>query len=145
MILFRQTRVGRNGVPFTLYKFETMRDGIVTRPLMRRLGIDELPQLVNVMRGEMSLFGPRPELPAIHERASATVGEVWDERLRVKPGIISLAAVGMPELRGATRYDTEAKRHQAVLDNTMIDNMSLGMRWRMLRRLPRVILRGQTA
>ena len=102
--LFRQTRVGRNKKPFTLVKFRTMRPdtahvathladaSAVTAfgKFLRRTKLDELPQLWNVLKGEMSLVGPRPCLPSQNELIEAR------ERLdvfRVRPGITGLAQV----------------------------------------------------
>jgi lipopolysaccharide/colanic/teichoic acid biosynthesis glycosyltransferase len=95
-VLFRQLRVGRDGEPFTLVKFRTMRsspgravtardDPRITRVgrLLRRTKLDELPELWNVLRGEMSLVGPRPEVPELVDRESP----VWREILRVRPGV----------------------------------------------------------
>lgn len=102
-VLFRQTRIGRNGQPFRLVKFRTMRsrscgspitvlnDGRVT-PIgrwLRKLKIDELPQLWNVLRGEMSLIGPRPEVPEFVELSDAR----WHKVLEVRPGITDLASL----------------------------------------------------
>jgi lipopolysaccharide/colanic/teichoic acid biosynthesis glycosyltransferase len=99
--LFRQTRVGQGGRLFTIFKFRTMVDGNgnpglqVTRggdpritrigALLRKTKIDELPQLLNVLRGEMSLVGPRPEV----ERYTATYSEEHKAVLKQKPGITS--------------------------------------------------------
>ncbi len=110
-VLFRQRRIGRGGVPFTVYKLRSMRpDGAelpdpraggtpsggdeshrVTRVgrVIRRWAIDELPQLVNVLRGEMSLVGPRPLIP---EHAALLNGHEV-ERHSVKPGLTGWAAV----------------------------------------------------
>lgn len=112
-VFFKQTRVGRKGAPFTIYKFRSMatdaesrragllaqsdREGIcfksesdprITRVgrVIRRLSIDELPQMINVLRGEMSIVGPRPALPSeVAQYPRRALG-----RLAVKPGITGL-------------------------------------------------------
>ena len=94
-VLFRQVRAGRHGRPFTLVKFRSMVDGAgsdaarLTRfgQALRASGLDELPQLVNVLRGEMSLVGPRPlplDYVALYSRRQRL-------RLVVRPGIAGLA------------------------------------------------------
>ncbi len=105
-VLYRQERVGENGRLFTLYKFRTMideaerhvgpvwaaRDDDRVTPVgrfLRRMRIDELPQLWNILRGEMSLVGPRPERPYFVARHKALQGV----RLTVKPGLTGLAQV----------------------------------------------------
>lgn len=104
-IFYRATRIGRHGVPFKLYKFRSMvvnadkiGAGITTAGdpritpvgrFLRRTKLDELPQLINVLRGEMSLVGPRPEDP----RYVALYTEEQRRVLRVRPGITSLASV----------------------------------------------------
>lgn len=104
--LYRQTRIGKDGRPFTLYKLRSMvvdsealgsystssSDARVTRVgrCIRRTSIDELPQLFNVLRGEMSLVGPRPLVPAQEALHSA---EQWNKRCNVQPGITGLAQV----------------------------------------------------
>ena len=100
--LFKQERVGRDGKLFKIYKFRTMRvdvpsyeyspkepsDPRLTRVgrFLRRTSLDELPQLLNVLRGDMSLVGPRPEMPFI----VAQYNDTHYQRLRVKPGITGL-------------------------------------------------------
>lgn len=104
-LLFTQDRVGKNGKIFRLRKFRTMRGGRDPDPkelvpldhpeitsigrFLRRFKIDELPQLVNVLRGEMSLIGPRPTLPD----QVAAYDEFRRQRLLVRPGITGLAQV----------------------------------------------------
>jgi exopolysaccharide biosynthesis polyprenyl glycosylphosphotransferase len=101
-VLFRQERVGQNGKLFKMFKFRTMRldaapydyspcapdDPRITGVgrFLRRTSLDELPQLVNVLQGKMSLVGPRPEMPFIVEQYS----ENQRQRLQVKPGLTGL-------------------------------------------------------
>jgi len=104
--LFRQVRIGRDGRPFVLYKLRTMRlgeesagwtaheDPRVTPVgrVLRKLHLDELPQLVNVWRGEMTLVGPRPEQPDIVAKLEAEL-PLWRGRHRYKPGLTGWAQV----------------------------------------------------
>jgi len=100
-VFFAQERIGRLGKRFTIYKYRTMRldtpayhvhpdegDERITRVgrWLRKLSLDELPQLINVARGEMRIVGPRPEMPFIVKR----YGPAERQRLRVKPGITGL-------------------------------------------------------
>jgi lipopolysaccharide/colanic/teichoic acid biosynthesis glycosyltransferase len=119
-VLFRGRRVGRNGIPFTICKFRTMRNGgaagaAITRGndprvtrlgrLLRRLKIDELPQLINVIKGEMSIVGPRPEDESYVALYSAEQQKV----LAVRPGLTSIASVAYSDeeelLRGEDWHD----------------------------------------
>lgn len=141
-MIFRQERIGKDGQPFTILKIETMRDGAVTRPRLRRWGLDELPQIVNVLRGDMAIFGPRPETPEIHAFCSWQIGSAWDARLRAKPGIVSLASV-VGHIRSGARYDFDVKAQQAELDAAMIA-APFRSALAILFKLPRAILRGQS-
>ncbi len=103
-VLFRQRRVGWRGREFGLYKFRSMvrnaaaigpyftsdQDPRITRTgrWLRRTSIDELPQLLNVLKGDMSLVGPRPDVPA--QRSLYTDAD-WAQRLSVRPGLTGLA------------------------------------------------------
>ena len=103
-VLFKQTRVGMQAREFGMYKFRSMVNGAqtagpyftnvndtrITRVgrIIRRCSIDELPQLFNVLTGEMSLVGPRPDLPVQRPLYSQAA---WAERCSVRPGITGLA------------------------------------------------------
>jgi lipopolysaccharide/colanic/teichoic acid biosynthesis glycosyltransferase len=130
-ILFTQTRIGRFGNPFTMYKFRTMRvnapdlrhdDGTTYNAfddprvttlgrMLRATSLDELPQLLNVIRGEMSLVGGRPDLP---EGVAGYTGSQAD-RLLVRPGLTSWAIVhGRNNVPLQTRRDLDAWYAQHV-------------------------------
>jgi lipopolysaccharide/colanic/teichoic acid biosynthesis glycosyltransferase len=93
-IFFRQKRVGRARRPFDIVKFRSMRGDRVTRVgrLLRATGLDELPQFVNILRGEMSAVGPRP-LTESDVRRLGWDGSRYDFRWRVLPGLTGLAQV----------------------------------------------------
>jgi lipopolysaccharide/colanic/teichoic acid biosynthesis glycosyltransferase len=102
-VFFAQTRVGRKGKPFRIWKFRTMRTGSqgmvitaagdprVTRAgaVLRRCKLDELPQLFNVLKGDMSLVGPRPEVPEYVQLEAP----IWQAVLQVRPGVTDLATL----------------------------------------------------
>jgi lipopolysaccharide/colanic/teichoic acid biosynthesis glycosyltransferase len=111
-VLYLQTRVGRGGRPFTIYKLRTMvhkcesltgacwaipGDPRITPVgrLLRRTHLDELPQLWNVLRGDMSLVGPRPERPEFVPQLERAIPH-YRERLLVRPGVTGLAQVQLP-------------------------------------------------
>src|SRR5579872_283308 len=93
-VLFRQERLGRNRRPFAILKFRSMRDGRVTRVggLLRATGLDELPQFVNILRGDMSAVGPRP-LTLSDVTRLGWMAPRCDFRWRVLPGLTGLAQV----------------------------------------------------
>jgi exopolysaccharide biosynthesis polyprenyl glycosylphosphotransferase len=148
-VVFRQTRIGRDGRPFSCLKFRSMvtdaevlradldvnherssvlfkmvDDPRVTRPgkLIRRLSIDELPQLWNVLRGQMSLVGPRPPLP--HEAAS--YGSDMRRRLRVRPGMTGLWQVSG---RSDLSWDETVRLDLFYVDNwSMVQDLNILVR-----------------
>jgi lipopolysaccharide/colanic/teichoic acid biosynthesis glycosyltransferase len=102
-VLFRQKRIGRNGAPFWILKFRTMTNNRAGASItaagdrrvtalgkrLRQFKLDELPQLLNVLRGEMSMIGPRPEVPEFVQFDD----ELWRAVLQAKPGITDLASL----------------------------------------------------
>jgi lipopolysaccharide/colanic/teichoic acid biosynthesis glycosyltransferase len=140
-VLFRQTRVGRGAVPFEVLKFRTMLDG--DNPLipaddritpvgrvLRRLSLDELPQLWNVVRGDMSVVGPRPTLAY----QVARYDDRQRRRLCVRPGLTGLAQVrGRNALSWADRID---------LDLEYVAHRSVWMDLRVLVATPAALLGG---
>jgi Undecaprenyl-phosphate glucose phosphotransferase len=156
-VLFRQTRHGFNGKPFGIYKFRSMRvmeDGDVVRQAqrqddrvtrvgywIRRLSIDELPQLFNVARGDMSIVGPRPHASA-HDRYFGTAIEKYAFRHHVKSGITGWAQVC--GARGET--DTLEKMQRRVdLDLWYINNWSIWLDVSILIRTVFVVLARENA
>lgn len=134
--IYSQQRVGQFGVIFTIYKIRTMyhqcenvsgprwcvpRDPRVTwlGKILRKCHLDELPQLWNVLRGDMSLIGPRPERPEIAATLRQKI-EDYDSRLMIRPGISGEAQIHLPP-------DTclENVRQKLVYDRNYIQNLSL--------------------
>jgi len=137
-VLYRQLRVGAGGVPFTLYKFRSMtvlagddesawtgpRDPRVTLVgrFIRKTRIDELPQIFNVLRNDMSFVGPRPERPAIVTKLNEQV-PFYEQRHRIKPGITGWAQLCYPygasvaDAKEKLQYDLYyLKNHSLLLD-----------------------------
>jgi putative colanic acid biosynthesis UDP-glucose lipid carrier transferase len=139
-VLFRQTRTGFNGKPFDIYKFRTMTvdpdddgsrfkargDSRITRvgAFLRQTSLDELPQLFNVLRGEMSMVGPRPHVPNMNVGAGpyAETVRTYAGRCQIKPGITGWAQIN--GMRGG--IDTVARRG-VELDLDYIRNWSLAL------------------
>jgi lipopolysaccharide/colanic/teichoic acid biosynthesis glycosyltransferase len=135
-VLFRQVRPGLRGRPFTLYKFRTMRDATgpdgAPRPDAERLGrvgrflrstsLDELPELLNVLRGDMSLVGPRPLLMEYLPRYSAEQARRHD----VRPGL-----TGWAQVNGRNAVPWEEKFR---MDVWYVDHRSFGLDLRILAR-----------
>ena len=158
-VLFRQVRVGRNGRPFRIAKFRSMRldasgpavtaggDARVTRVgrLLRRTKIDELPQLWNVLVGDMSLVGPRPEMQRYVDRFPGDYARI----LTVRPGITDFAAVEYRDEESvlARAPDAEAAYLETVLPakirlyHRYLDEMSFGTDLRLVLRTLAALLR----
>jgi len=155
---FRQTRVGRDGRLFTIVKFRTMRqdaermkvelasdaEGVLFKvrndprvtplgAMMRRRSLDELPQLVNILRGDMSLVGPRPPLP----EEVARYGDDVRRRLVVRPGL-----TGLWQVSGRSDLSWE---ESVRLDLRYVENWSLTLDLQILWKTWSAVARGQGA
>ena len=127
-VLFRQTRAGLKGLPFTILKFRTMRPGPGTDMerltrlgrFLRRTSLDELPQLVNILKGDMSLVGPRP-LPVAYV---ARYAPEQARRLDVRPGL-----TGWAQVNGRNALSWEEK---FAYDTWYVDHQSLALDLRIL-------------
>ncbi len=150
-VLYRQRRTGHFGVPFTLFKFRSMtvdaeaggqprwaqkHDPRVTRVghFIRQTRVDELPQLFNVLRGDMSMIGPRPERPHFVEELSLAI-PYYREREYVKPGITGWAQVNYPY--GASVEDA---REKLSYDLYYVKNRSLPLDFLIFCSTVRVVL-----
>jgi lipopolysaccharide/colanic/teichoic acid biosynthesis glycosyltransferase len=159
-VLYRQQRIGFRGVPFVMYKLRTMavdadhrraglvhhsdRDGLMFKmrsdprvtPVgrwLRRFSADELPQLWNIVRGEMALVGPRPPLPEEY----AEYRDAVHRRLRVKPGL-----TGLWQVSGRADLSWE---ESIRLDLRYVDNWSITLDLQILWKTLRAVLRGKGA
>ena len=136
-VFFTQQRVGQRGKRFILYKFRTMWDtkeedeyeawkggdeGRVTwfGKLLRKSHLDELPQIINILRGEMTFIGPRPEMLDIHEFACREIPD-FERRLVLRPGITGRAQI----THGYAGHDVELYRQKFEADERYRDRYSL--------------------
>jgi exopolysaccharide biosynthesis polyprenyl glycosylphosphotransferase len=153
-IFYRQIRCGLNGKPFKMVKFRSMRqdaekntgpvwsqknDPRITRSgrFIRKVRIDEIPQMWNVLKGEMSLIGPRPERPFFVEQLSKEI-PYYKRRLSVRPGVTGWAQV-------SHKYDEsiEDVREKVRYDLIYIENMSLRTDFKIMLRTVLVVLFGK--
>ncbi|MBK9055295.1 MAG: sugar transferase [Chloroflexi bacterium] len=166
-VFYKQTRIGKDGQPFEMFKFRTMQVGNNSQhhrqyvqnlirnnispaqlglsslklkadpritgvgKIMRQFSVDEIPQLINVLRGEMSIVGPRPPLPYEHEIYSN-----WHaQRLLVLPGITGLWQV--------TAHNLVSFEEMVEIDLTYIQNLSLGLDLKIMLLTPWEMIRGK--
>jgi lipopolysaccharide/colanic/teichoic acid biosynthesis glycosyltransferase len=136
--IYRQTRVGRGGRSFVMYKIRSMRidaeaktgpvwtaqrDPRITRvgQFIRKVHLDEFPQLINVVKGEMALIGPRPERPEFVQMLAIEIPGYMD-RHQIRPGITGLAQINLPP-----DTDLQSVRRKLVVDLHYVKNGSLLM------------------
>ncbi len=138
-VIFKQRRTGHRGRTFTIYKFRTMtvaedshtvkqatrNDSRVTAVggLLRKLSLDELPQFLNILKGDMSFVGPRPHALA-HDAYYGEHIPTYADRFRAKPGLTGVAQVN--GLRGEIR-DLRGMSDRIAADNLYIESWSLGL------------------
>lgn len=148
-VFFLQERLGKNGKVFKIYKFRTMVDGAIdmgsglrtdegdsriTRVgnLLRKTSLDEIPQIINILKGEMSIIGPRPPVP-YHPRKYEEYSDEQKKRFTVRPGISGYAQV---ELRNSGTWDERIE-----LDVEYVDRMSFGFDFYLFFRTIYVVLK----
>ena len=153
-VIYSQVREGRFGVPFTIYKLRTMREGAeadsgpiwspVDDPRITRIGkflrtfrIDEVPQFINVLKGEMSVVGPRPERPAIAEELAEKI-PYYRERENVMPGLSGWAQIRYPY--GNTVEDATRKLE---FDLFYMKHLSLSLDLQIILSTLRIVLFGK--
>jgi putative colanic acid biosysnthesis UDP-glucose lipid carrier transferase len=155
-VLFQQRRIGLHGKSFRILKFRTMTviedapqafppaqgGPQVTRVgrLLRPLGLDELPQLLNVLAGDMSLVGPRPHAAAEDLHYAVRIAN-YDYRRLVRPGITGWAQVH--GARGTTRQPSDMQA-RIDFDIWYVDHATIGLDLLILAKTPRAILRGES-
>jgi lipopolysaccharide/colanic/teichoic acid biosynthesis glycosyltransferase len=137
-VLYSQVRLGKNGRHFRIYKIRTMAHDCEARSgarwstpgdprvtpvgrVLRATHLDELPQLWNILRGDMSLVGPRPERPEFVVQLEQAIPQ-YRERLRVRPGVTGLAQVQLPP-----DTDLESVRRKVACDLTYVRHLGLGL------------------
>jgi sugar transferase (PEP-CTERM system associated) len=155
-VFYTQTRVGENGKLFQIFKFRSMvsnaeddgvarwaakNDSRITRvgAVLRKFRLDELPQLYNVLKGDMSFVGPRPERPEFVERLSRSI-PYYNERHRVKPGLTGWAQIKYPY--GASEEDG---REKLQFDLYYVKNYSILLDALVLLQTAEVVLLGKGA
>jgi len=153
-IFYRQVRVGKNGKNFVMMKFRSMVQGAeaLTGPvwaekdderttrvgrLIRKLRFDEIPQFINVLRGEMSLVGPRPERPVFVEQLKQQI-PLYTRRLKVQPGI-----TGWAQIKGGYDQSLDDVKQKLQYDLFYLENMSLRMDLKILLHTVYVMLAGR--
>jgi exopolysaccharide biosynthesis polyprenyl glycosylphosphotransferase len=153
-VFYRQERVGKDGRIFLIYKFRSMvqdaekrtgpvwagkDDPRVTRigKIIRKLRIDEIPQFINVLDGDMSLVGPRPERPFFVEKFKKEL-PLYDRRLKVRPGI-----TGWAQVNGGYDMSIDDVKKKLQYDLFYIENMSLRLDLRILFNTVFVVLTGK--
>jgi lipopolysaccharide/colanic/teichoic acid biosynthesis glycosyltransferase len=151
--LFRQQRVGHGGRLFTLYKFRTMHsdadhdlparpnDERITRVgrWLRRTRLDELPQLYNILRGDMDLIGPRPFIPAVEEHCARQI-PFYCQRWNLRPGI-----TGWAQVHNGYCTTLEENIEKLGYDLFYIKHMSVGLDLLILFRTTKILLLGRGA
>lgn len=153
-ILYKQLRVGRNGKLFSIYKFRSMYqdaeqktgpvwagadDPRITRvgKFLRKLRIDEVPQFINVFKGDMSLIGPRPERPYFVEQLKKEI-PFYSRRLRIRPGI-----TGWAQIKHEYDQSLDDVRKKVQYDLFYLENMSLRMDLKIILSTLSVMLQGK--